>query len=267
MDKKRDANRYSQLIEMVFFEHYREGMTEFEFERAEIEAAAANLGIVLPKNIGDVLYSFRYRVPLPRKIAQTAPEGSEWTIQPAGRGRYRWQLTACRLIVPSPMLAETKIPDATPGVISMYALNDEQALLAKLRYNRLIDIFTGLTCYSLQNHLRTTVTGMGQVETDEIYIGLDKRGAHYILPVQAKSRRDKIGSIQIEQDFAMCASKWPALICRAIAAQTMDNDLIALFELEKTRTGIAVSSEKHYRLVPPDQVSSGDLQSYQTRQP
>lgn len=66
------------------------------------------------------------------------------------------------------MLAETKIPDSTPGIIAKYALNDEQALLAKVRYNRLIDIFTGVACYSLQSHLRTTVPKIGQVETDEI---------------------------------------------------------------------------------------------------
>jgi hypothetical protein len=56
----------------------------------------------------------------------------------------------------------------------MYALNDEQALLAKLRYNGLVDIFVGIACYSLQSHLRTTVSGLGQVEIDEIYIGIDK---------------------------------------------------------------------------------------------
>jgi hypothetical protein len=55
------------------------------------------------------------------------------------------------------MLAETKVPDSTPGLISLYALNDEQALLARLRYNRLIDIFTGISCYSLQSHLRTAL--------------------------------------------------------------------------------------------------------------
>jgi hypothetical protein len=62
-------------------------------------------------------------------------------------------------------------------------MNDEQALLARLRYNRMVDIFTGLTCYSLQSHLRTTLRDGSQVETDEIYIGLDKRGVHYVLPV------------------------------------------------------------------------------------
>lgn len=132
--------------------------------------------------------------------------------------------------------------------------------------NRLIDIFTGLTCYSLQNHLRTTLSDGSQVETDEIYIGLDKRGAHYILPVQAKGGRDKIGVVQIEQDFELCALKFPRLICRAIAAQFMEDNLIALFEFEQTKDGIKVSSEKHYRLVKPDELSADELRSYSVRQ-
>jgi hypothetical protein len=45
-----------------------------------------------------------------------------------------------------------------------------------MRYNRLLDIFTGVACYSLQNHLRTTVPDVGQVETDELYVGVDKNG-------------------------------------------------------------------------------------------
>ena len=100
--------------------------------------------------------------------------------------------SATTLIVPSEILAETKVPDATPGIIGMYALNDEQALLAKLRYNRLIDVFTGVTCYSLQSHLRTTAPGVGQIETDEIYVGIDRRGVHYVIPVQAKGGRDAV---------------------------------------------------------------------------
>ncbi len=167
--------------------------------------------------------------------------------------------------MPSETLVETKIPDATPGVIVSYSLNDEQSLLAKLRYNRLIDIFTGLTCYSLQSHLRTTLRGGSQIETDEIYIGLDRRGAHYVLPVQAKGKRDRIGIVQIEQDLEMCAAKFPGLVCRAIAAQYMDENLIALFEFEQTNEGIKVSSEKHYRLVRPDELSSEELHSYLVR--
>ena len=138
--------------------------------------------------------------------------------------------------------------------------------MAKLRYNRLVDIFTGLTCYPLQSHLRTTLHDGSQVETDEIYIGLDKRGAHYVLPVQAKGGKDKIGVVQIEQDFELCALKFPNLICRPIAAQFMDKNLIALFEFKQSNDGIKVTSEKHYRLVKPDELSLEELQSYSVRQ-
>jgi len=46
-------------------------------------------------------------------------------------------------------MAITKVPDSSPGIVAKYALSDEQALLAKVRYNRLVDIFSGVTCYSL----------------------------------------------------------------------------------------------------------------------
>jgi hypothetical protein len=158
-----------------------------------------------------------------------------------------------------------KIPDATPGIVAKYAFNDEQALLAKVRYNRLVDIFSGVTCYSLQNHLRTTVPEMGQVETDEIYVGIDKKGAHYAFPIQAKGGTDKLSIVQIEQDFAVCASKFPLLVCRPIAAQFMEGGVIALFEFESGENGVTISSEKHYELVEPSAVTPALLQAYKER--
>ena len=259
------ANRYVQIIESIFFKGYRKGAAEVPFERSDIVECARELGIKLPKNLGDIVYSFRYRTSLPVSIAQKAPAGSEWIIRPAGRAQYKFVLTTQANLFPSKMLVQTKILDATPGVIEKYALNDEQALLAKLRYNRLIDIFVGITCYSLQNHLRTTVPDIGQVEIDEVYIGIDKRGALYVLSVQAKAGSDKIGIVQIEQDFAACAAKFPGLICRSIAAQFMDKRTIALFELEQTGAGIGISAEKHYSLVNPDELSNEELKSYAKR--
>ena len=227
------ANRYAQIIERIFLSKYREGSQEVEFEREEIVRVATELGIKLPKNLGDLLYSFRYRATLPEAIRSKAPEGFEWMIRPAGRSRYRFVVTKLASVIPSESLVQTKLPDATPGVVTMYSLNDEQALLARLRYNRLIDIFTGLTCYSLQNHLRTTVPLLGQIETDEIYIGLDRRGVHYVLPVQAKGGNDTLSIVQIEQDFALCAARFPNLLCRPIAAQFMRSNVIALLGLRK----------------------------------
>ena len=259
------ANRYAQLIERVFLSRHVTGADTVTFDRQDITAAAEALGVTLPKNLGDVIYSFRYRVSLPDSVAQLAPSGKQWLIRPAGRSKYCFAAVVPLHIAPNPALAETKVPDATPGIIAMYALSDEQALLAKLRYNRLVDVFTGVACYSLQSHLRTFVPGIGQTETDEVYIGLDKRGAHFVFPVQAKGGRDALGPVQVEQDIAMCQARFPNLICRPIAAQFVETDLIALLELEETDQGIRIGSERHYRLVHPDALSDEDVAAYRAR--
>ncbi len=258
-------NRYQKLMEHIFFSGYKEGIQKVEFARADIEKAAQELDIKLPKNLGDIIYSFRYRAILPLSIRDKAPEGKEWIIRPSGRSLYHFVATNMLHIIPNEMMSETKVPDATPGIVSMYALGDEQALLSKLRYNRLIDIFTGITCYSLQNHLRTTIVGMGQVETDEIYVGIDRRGAQYVIPLQAKGGNDKIGIVQIEQDMALCAEKFPLLICRPIAAQFIGEGRIALFEFEESDEGLKLHREHHYKLVPSDNMTEEDLRSYRNR--
>ncbi len=202
---------------------------------------------------------------LPRSILDAAPSEETWIIRPAGRGKYRFVLVSDIPLKPNPNLAVTKIPDSTPGIIAKYAFSDEQALLARVRYNRLVDVFLGVACYSLQNHLRTTAPEMGQVETDEIYIGVDKRGAHYAVPVQAKGGSDRLSRVQIEQDFAVCESKLPSLICRPVGAQFLVDDVIALFEFDQVGDDIRIAAEKHYQLVPPDAVTDEDLGRYRQR--
>lgn len=261
----RRQNIYSSIIEAIFRSKFNSGMTEVDFERADIVTFANELNINPPKNLGDLIYSFRYRANLPRSIQSEAGAGEIWIIRPAGRGRYRFVLVPDSPLVPNVNMVATKIPDGTPGIVTKYAFNDEQALLAKVRYNRLVDIFTGVTCYSLQNHLRTTVPDMGQVETDELYVGVDKKGSHYIFPIQAKGGTDRLSVVQIEQDFAVCAQKFPSLICRPVAAQFMQHDVIALFEFEQGDDGVRISSERHYRLVPPEEVTEDDLATYRHR--
>ncbi|MGI8435650.1 MAG: endonuclease [Chthoniobacterales bacterium] len=258
--------QYSQIISHVFAAHYKRGAKEVVFDREEIVDAAVKLGLPRPKNIGDVVYSFRFRKAFPEAIKKTAPEGLEWILRKAGASRYRFVLSPQWSVVPDPHRSVIKVPDATPGVIAKYALSDEQALLAILRYNRLIDLFSAITCYSLQSHLRTSVAGMGGVETDEMYVGVSRNGVHYVLPVQAKGGRDRLSVVQIEQDIALCAEKFPSLVCRPIAAQFMRGDVIALFEFEVTDEQVTIRDERHYRLVPPDELSAEELAQYRRDQ-
>lgn len=179
--------------------------------------------------------------------------------------KYRFRQSKANRIVPSENLVTIKVPDATPEIITVYAQTDEQALLAKVRYNRLIDIFLGIATYSLQNHLRTTVKEVGQIEIDEIYVGVDKYGRQFVIPVQAKGGTDKHGVIQTQQDIACCAAKFPTLICRAISAQFMNDGKIALFELTVEDGDIKIVEERHYQLVAGSEISASDLKAYSTR--
>jgi DNA modification methylase len=265
MARKNDQNRYDQLIERVFFNHYTKGTSEVRFERNEFAAIAEELGIKLPLNLGDVVYSYRYRNKLPARIRDLLGPDEEWLIRSEGRAKYVFAKSSFHEITPNPRLSRIKVLDSTPEIIRRYALSDEQALLAILRYNRLIDIFSGVTCYSLQNHLRTSVEDMGQVETDEIYIGVNKSGEQFIFPIQAKGAKERVGVVQLEQDFALCESRFPTLTCRPIAAQFVEADLIALFEFERSEGVISIKDEKHYRLVPNDDLKDEEIAAYRQR--
>jgi hypothetical protein len=136
-------------------------------------------------------------------------------------------------------LAVTKVPDATPGVVAQYALNAKQARLAKLRYNRLGDDFVGIACHSLP--------GLGRMESDEIYLGVGKKSGRYVFPVRVKSGRGGLDTMQVEQDLAMCARKFPGFICRALGAPMMADGVIAMFEFEETCDGIRIGEERHFQ--------------------
>src|ERR1043166_1966949 len=122
------VSRYSAMIERIFFDRYKKGATEVPFERIDLEKAATKLKIALPKNLGDVLYSVRYRTPMPAAILATQPKGREWIIEGTGRAKYAFKLVTLTRVKPSEVLAAIAIPDATPELIRAYALDDEQAL-------------------------------------------------------------------------------------------------------------------------------------------
>ena len=144
------ARLYSPILERIFSTKYKSGATQVEFARDDISRAARELGISLPKNLGDLIYSFRYRAALPESVREKAGTGKTWIIRGIGPAKYAFVLVPEVSLAPNLSLAETKVPDGTPGVVAKYALSDEQALLALVRYNRLIDIFLGIACYSLQ---------------------------------------------------------------------------------------------------------------------
>jgi len=70
------------------------------------------------------------------------------------------------------------------------------------------------------------------------------------IPVQAEGGQDRIGAVQTDQDIRFVRERFADKPCRAVAAQFMDGEVVALFELAERKGEIKVVEERHYRLVP-----------------
>jgi len=52
---------------------------------------------------------------------------------------------------------------------------------------------------------RSPIISIGQIEIDEIYVGVNRHGAHFVIPVQAKAGSDQLGIVQTKQDIKVSA--------------------------------------------------------------
>lgn len=257
-------SKYDDVIERVFLSNYESNSIRVSFDRDELANACDDLGIPRIKNLGDIPYSYRFRKELPLKIKEKCPNSSEWIIVGTGIGTYEFRLASPGKIEPTSNRQRIKLPDATPEIVKRYAPGtDEQALLTKVRYNRLVDLFSSLTCYSIQNHLRTTIKDVGQIEIDEIYLGINKKGTHFVMPCQAKSPGDRFGIIQVMQDIEFCKSRYPNAICKPIALQFLSEDDVAILELAVEESNdifhLSVVDERHYKLVDRNGITDEEI--------
>ena len=116
---KAKTAQYESIIVHIFQKQWKKGVEDFEFHRDEMVEAAAATGVERPDNLGDVIYSFKFRKTLPASILRTAPKGKSWILEGAGSGRYRFRLVKLggTIFKPREDIAAVKIPDATPEII------------------------------------------------------------------------------------------------------------------------------------------------------
>ncbi len=188
---------------------------------------------------------------MPAEILQTG----NWAIEAAGRSTY-----AFRLLTQTPHFnivfneyEPVDIPNALPDVVEALLRTDEQSLLTRILYNRLVDIFTGLTCFHIQNHYRSFVEGVGEVELDAVYVGVNKTGQLHILPIEAKSVGDNefIGRIQIAQMISLIRQDFPTMVHRVLAVKPLADKSIAVAEFNNTSDPdeLRIVSVSRFRLI------------------
>ena len=243
-------SQYDEVILRVFRRHYHEGAPFLEFSKDELDETCRELGIVV-RNIPDIVYTFRSRRRLPEGIRETG----HWAIAGAGRGTYAFQ----RLVhpphfeIPFGDYTPIDIYNAIPEVVEGLLRQDEQSLLTRILYNRLVDIFTGLTCFHIQNHYRSAVSGLGEVELDALYVGVDKAGSLFVLPIEAKSQAENelIGRIQISQMARLVRQDFGDLHRRILAVKALSDGTIAMVEFSdhEEPDSIGIVSVSRFRMI------------------
>lgn len=273
-----EDGRYIRIMKALFQEKWNKHSTGFDWERTDIPRLAKALQFEEPKNLGDNIYSIRHgREDLPLEIRELAPAGKFWLLLPNGKSAYRFVLADRAFLDPDPAKKPIKIPDSTPQIVARYAKKDEQAVLARIRYCRLVDIFLGLASYQLQSHMRTTIAHFNgaQTELDEIYVGVDSRGTQFVIPIQAKGDDERIGAVQVVTDHFTCLEKFPNMIGRTLVAKTVavEHDsvfgeifTIALIEASVDALyNVQKLKEEHFQLLPSALISASDLDGYRLR--
>ena len=249
-DEYQDLSLNDEVILEVFNHHFETGSDRLIFKKDELTEICAKHGIIV-RNIPDIIYTYRVRRSLPTQILSTG----NWGIEPAGRGTYAFRLlrNAPHFEIPFYDYEPIEIYNALPEVVEGLLLRDEQSLLTRLLYNRLVDIFSGLTCFHIQNHYRSFVMDMGEVEVDALYVGVNKNGALYVLPLEAKSHADTemIGRIQISQMGRLVRQDFPDLQRRILAVKALQDDTIAIVEFNDNEDPdeIKIQSVSRYKLI------------------
>jgi len=126
---------YIRVMKELFARHSAKTSEEFEWSRKEIKEIASHLGVKEPDNLGDNIYSIRHgREALPQDLLNLALP-RHWLLLPNGKGKYKFVKAKNGPFAPDTTLRAIKMPNSTPQIVERYALGDEQAVLARIRYN------------------------------------------------------------------------------------------------------------------------------------
>lgn len=254
MQSESQGRNRDDVIRHVFEKNNTPNATEVSFTMDDIREAIAAVSRMRPgyreNNVADVRYEYASgRRPLPQAIDKFGP----WMIQGRGKAKYAFvKVSASPEIVIQDDLVTILLPDATPEIVMEYAGDDEQGLLAKIHYNRLLDIFLSITCYHLQNHWRNYIKGKGQSEIDDLYVGLNTEGKQFVIPIEAKRGNERLNKTQIAQIIDFAQASYPKLIMRPVGVKQMKDGSLVLIEFTPATHSdkIKIKEMRRYRLVP-----------------
>jgi len=230
----KNSTVYVPIILKLFRDLYTKDAVFIDFSLDDIRRVADELNVrERTRNAADVVYRMRARTNLPPEIV-----GAGFNIlRQVGRGKYRLEKGENVIVNVEDEPEVTETIDITPLPVRRLLPEDiseidEQGLLTVVSYCKLLDHFTGLTVYRLRNHVRKSVSGVGQAEVDAVDVGvaLSEEEDPIIFPIEAKAREDAVNKVQIAAQVQFARQYFPAYAIRPLAIKIDGQGLVHFIE-------------------------------------
>jgi hypothetical protein len=249
----RNSKVYVPILLDIFHRKYKEGDFVVRFTLDEVRESAMRLGVISDlRNAPDLVYRMKSRTKLPSEISDKGFR----ILKTVERGIYQLE-RAESTIIELPEGAIFCIEDKTPVPVRRL-LNedlsriDEQGLLTIVNYCDLLSLFTGLKIYRLKSHARKSVSKIGQVEVDEIDVGVTYSSLNLpiIFPIEAKAAPDPLNWAQIANQVNFANQQFSGFIVRPIGIKVDWNSIIYIIEFtpEIEAKNLRIVNSVRYRL-------------------
>lgn len=166
--------------------------------------------------------------------------------------------------LPEPEPWGDPIIDVTPRAVLEHTIGAVDLLLARVRYNKLIDRLLKCVAHSLHTDLTYCSRTFGEITVGEVYHAVNKRGAEFVVAVQANTTSPSFGPDQAELDLEVCEELFPDLAPRFVHVELEHfswGDVVVMYSLRNNKRGIQFDDEGHYRLVSSETVTSEGSQN------
>lgn len=166
------------------------------------------------------------------------------------------------LIKPHSLLSQTYIFDFSNLDSDSSNEASQYRLLQIIRENRIVDSFVGFSCFSLPPHPRKTLSSQAQLTIDEMYFGIDKFGHKQVMPVVSLGKEQPLWLSMALRIWESYYAEYASDTCHPIITRFITEKVIAFWVFELSQNHFGLETERHYRLVRPDELTKEEMAGY-----
>ena len=155
-------------------------------------------------------------------------------------------------------MAPVGILDNTPTVVGQLARDERELLLARLRFNRLLDNFLGISTFPVHLLFDSPFYDSIGPEVEELHFGIAPFGDKCMVIVLSERWNGSPAISKLRASSEVPFKYSHNMRVHFILAHQTGGNCLALIELDLSSQRSKVKAEKHYEFIKPDELNAHD---------